>query len=61
MRGSQDSMGMTLAKMLNSREIEPEIRQGPQWRIGHTNPPSKSLTHDCVCLKEMQGQKWSRD
>jgi hypothetical protein len=59
-------MGMTLAEMPNSGEMEPEettsSRQtGPQWRDGVTNLPLKFLTQNRSCLKEMQGQKWSRD
>jgi hypothetical protein len=44
--------------MPNSGEMEPEdpvVRQGPQWRDGITHLPSKVLTHNCSCLKEMQG------
>jgi hypothetical protein len=66
MRDSQDSMLVTLAKILNSLEMELEIppsvnRQTLQWRNWDTNLPSKFLTQNCFLLKEMQGQKWSRD
>ena len=44
-RDFQDSMGVILAKMPNSGEMEPKEttsnRQVPQWRVRDTNPPSK--------------------
>jgi hypothetical protein len=67
-RGSQDSMQVVLAKMPNSavdwwnlKRPPPVDRQAPQWRDRVTNLPSKFLTQNCSCLKEQQGQKWSRD
>jgi hypothetical protein len=55
-RGSQDPMGMTLAEMPNSGEMETK-----ELRNGATHLSSKFLTQNCSYLKEMQGQKWSRD
>jgi hypothetical protein len=35
--------------------------QGIKWRDEVAIPQSKTLTQDCPCLKELQGQKWRRD
>jgi hypothetical protein len=35
-------------------------KTGHQIRDGVAIPMPKSLTHNCSCLKEMQGQKWRR-
>jgi hypothetical protein len=64
LRGSHHSMGMALVERLNSGDMEPEettlSRQGPQWSNRVINLPSTFLTQICSCMKEMQGQKWSR-
>jgi hypothetical protein len=44
----------------NLKRLPPVVRQGPSGRVGDTNPSSEYLTQNCS-LKEMQGQKWSRD
>jgi hypothetical protein len=54
--------GMTLAKIPNRMEIEPERpplvdRHGPQLRDGANPSISKFLTQNYSCLKETQGQK----
>jgi hypothetical protein len=59
MRGFQDPVGMTLAQMPNTGEIEPEETTSS----GHTESPTyleKFLTLNCFCLEEIQGQKWNR-
>jgi hypothetical protein len=33
------------------------VRQGIKWRDGVAIPQSKTLTQNCSCLKELQGQK----
>jgi hypothetical protein len=38
----------------------PVDRPGSQSRDGVTKLLSKILTQNCSCLKEVQGQKWSR-
>jgi hypothetical protein len=45
-------------KLVESTSVE---RQGIKWRDGVAIPQSKTLTHNCSCLKELQGQKWRRD
>lgn len=45
----------------NMMRTTPVVRQGPNWRDGDINSPSKDLTNCCSCLKEMQRLKWSRD
>ena len=62
----QDSMGMTLAKRPNSGEIDPEDRypqdrQDLKWQDVFSKLPSKFLIHNYSCLREIQGQKWSKD
>jgi len=57
---------MTLAEMPNSGEMEPEKNTssretGHQVEVWNHQPTFKILTQTCSCLKEMQGQKWSRD
>lgn len=57
-----DSVWVTLTKMSNSGAIEPEettynSQTGPQCRDGDIDPPTKYLTPNCFCLKEIQGQK----
>jgi hypothetical protein len=37
----------------------PPVDRQSQWKDEDTNPPSKVLTQNYSCLKEMQGQKWS--
>ena len=59
-RDSQNSMGMTLAKVPNNQERElksppPVDRQGLKWRDWVINPQSKLLTQNYFCLKELQG------
>jgi len=58
--------GMTLAKTPNKGEREPvettSSRQAWPPVEGWGYPPiSKFLIQNCSWLKEMQGQKWSRD
>ena len=63
LKGSQNPMEMTLAKMLNSGEMKPKeniSRHESHLRHGATHS-SKFLTQNFSCLKEMEGQKWSRD
>jgi hypothetical protein len=60
-RDSKDSKGMTLDEMPDSKERE-LIEPTSSRKIGHqvkgrfTIP--QSLTHNCSCLKELQGLKW---
>jgi hypothetical protein len=61
-RDSQDSKGRTLDEMpyIGERElIEPTSsrKTGYQVRDGVAIPQSKTLTHNCSCLKELQGWK----
>jgi hypothetical protein len=60
--GSQDSKGGTLDEMPNSRErefnrayLQQEVRAANE---GEGHPAITSLTHNCSCLKELQGWKW---
>jgi hypothetical protein len=39
----------------------PAVRQDPQWRDGDINPPTKLLIQNFPSLKEIEGQKGSRD
>jgi hypothetical protein len=39
----------------------PVYRQGIKWRNRIAIPQSKTLTQNCPCLEELQGQKWRRD
>jgi hypothetical protein len=48
-RGSQDSMGVTLDKIALKRP-PPVDRQGPQWKDGITSSPSTLLTQHFSCL-----------
>ena len=64
-RASQDSKGGTLDEMPDSRErelIEPisSRKTGHQVRDRVAIPQLKTLTQNCSCLKELQGQKWKR-
>jgi hypothetical protein len=66
MEGFQDSMGVILAKMPNNVEMEHEettssSQTEPQVEVWQHQPTFKIVTQNCFCLKEMQGQKWSRD
>jgi hypothetical protein len=61
-RESQDSKGGSLDEMPNSgkrERVEPTSRRktGHPVRDGVANPQSKTLTHNCSCLKELQRQK----
>jgi hypothetical protein len=61
-RDSHDSDGETLDEMTNSRSREfvdfsSSRKTGYQGRDGVAIPQSKTLTHNCFCLKEPQGQK----
>jgi hypothetical protein len=64
--GSQDSICVTLSKMTNSRDMEPEETTSSSWAgppvdgWGH-QPTLQFLTLNYSCLKVMQVQKWSRD
>jgi hypothetical protein len=63
-RDSQDSKGGTLDDMFDSRERElPEAtssrKTGHQVREGVVISV-KGLSHNCSCLKELQGWKWRR-
>jgi hypothetical protein len=62
LRGSQDSIGMTLPKCLtversNLKRLLPVDRHGPQWKDGATYLSSKFLTQSCFCLKGNAGSK----
>jgi hypothetical protein len=62
---SQVSNGGTLDEMPYSGErqlLNPTFsrKTGHQVRDGFTIPQSKTLTHNCSCLKELQGWKWRR-
>jgi hypothetical protein len=56
---------MTLSKIPNSGEMEPEemasIVMDPPVEGWDHSPISKILAKIFPCLKEMQRQKWSRD
>jgi hypothetical protein len=64
-RDSQDSKGRTLDEMPNSGEREliksTSSRKDIKWRDEVAIPHSKTLTQNCSCLKELQGQKQRRD
>jgi hypothetical protein len=58
----QDSKGGTLDEMPDSKErelIEPTSsrKSGHQMRE-RSHPTVMTLTHNCSCLKELQGWKW---
>lgn len=55
MRDAQDSKGGTLDEMLNSGE-----RELKKWRDGLAIPQLKTMSQNCFCLKELQGQKWRK-
>ena len=62
---SQDSKGGALDEMPDSGEgelVEPTSgrKTGHQRRGGVAISQSKTLTHNCSCLKELQGQNWRR-
>jgi hypothetical protein len=61
-RDSQDSNGGTLDEMLDSRVrelIEPTSQEDRTSSEGWgCHPTVTSLTHNCSCLKELQGWKW---
>ena len=64
-RDSQDSKGGTLDEMPHSGEkelVEPTSskRQGIKWKDGVVISQSKTLTQNCSCLKDLQGEKWRR-
>jgi hypothetical protein len=64
-RDSQDLKGGTLYEMPYSGErelVEPTSskKTGHQVRDGVTIPQSKTLTHSCSCMKDLQGWKWRR-
>jgi hypothetical protein len=45
----------------NLKRLPPIARQELQWRDEDTNPPAKLSTQNWLCLKELQGQRWSSD
>jgi hypothetical protein len=45
----------------NLESLPPVERQGIKLRDGVAIPQSKTLTQNCSCIKELQGQKWRRD
>ena len=55
-RDSQDSMGVTLAKMPNIGEIDRASSRGMGYE-----PTVKISDPELFLLKELQGQKWRRD
>ena len=60
MRDSQDPKGGMLDEMPYSRELEESTfstKTGHQVRDDIAIPQSKTLTHNCSCVKEVQGQK----
>ena len=65
-RDSQEPVQLALAEIWNIEEIELEEATPNEYAWlsfegrGHSHI-SKILTQNCSCLKEMQGQKWSRD
>jgi len=64
-RDSQDSKGGTFYEMPYSGKKElvgptTSRKTGHQVRDGAAIPQSKTLTHNCSYLAEMQGQKWRR-
>jgi hypothetical protein len=46
--------------MHNSEDMEPEETTS-SGGMGDINLPSKISTQNCLCLKEIQGKKWSGD
>lgn len=65
-RGYQGSIHVTLVKTPKSGDIESEeviscSLAGPQWKDKDPNPHWKIPTQNVSCLKEMQGQRCSRD
>jgi hypothetical protein len=61
-RDSQDSKAETLDEMPYSGDRElvkptSSIKTGHQVKDGVAIPQSKTLTHNCSCLKELQGWK----
>jgi hypothetical protein len=65
-RCSQNSKGGALYEMLNSGEQKlvesiSSRKTRHQVRDGVAIPQSKTLTQNCSCLKELQGQKWRKD
>ena len=64
-RDSQDSKGGALDEIPYSgkmEHVEPtsRVKTENQVRDGVAIPQSKTLTHNCSCLKELQEQKWRR-
>ena len=45
----------------NLQSPPPLEKQGIKWKGGVVIPQSKTLTQNCSCIKELQGQKWRRD
>jgi hypothetical protein len=63
-RDAQDSKGGTLDERPYSGERElvestSSRKIGIKWRVEVAIQQSKTLTQNCSCLKELQGQKWS--
>jgi len=57
-------MEVSLAEVPNSwniKHVETTSRQDPQWGDGDTKPPTNLLIQNWSHLKEMQGQRWTRD
>jgi hypothetical protein len=52
--------GGTLVRKLNLKNPPSLEREHIKWRDGVAIPYSKTLTQNCPCLKELQGQKWRR-
>ena len=66
LKDSQDSKGGTLYEMPYSREREllestTNRKTKHQVRDGITIPQQKTVTQNCSCLKELQGQKNGKD
>jgi hypothetical protein len=49
-----------LDELFYSREPTSSRKTGHQVREGVAIPQSKTLTHNCSCLKVLQGQKWKK-
>jgi hypothetical protein len=48
-------------KARNLKRPTPVAKQDLQGRDVDNNPPKKNSTKNWSCLKEIQGQRWSRD
>ena len=62
-RDFQDSKGGILGEMPYSREkelVEATSSRKTEYQLwgGVAIPQSKTLTHNCPCLNELQGWKW---